>query len=107
MAHESIFSYLLPGRVSVWFDAANIKGEIVTGVTFKIGSPGCKLEQIPGDLLERCRDIFLDDPDEFILKEDREWKEARVYEWKQKEVVIGIVENLDFIESDIVSPDLY
>ncbi|KAG9089017.1 hypothetical protein FRC06_001739, partial [Ceratobasidium sp. 370] len=101
LARRCIFRYLYPGRIRVYFDVGIIEDQPMVGITFKIGPDNAKMEDIPKDLLERCRDMFLDDPDLFVRQSDPErWPQGRMYQWRRGDKVMGLVENLDLMESD-------
>ncbi|KAG9076613.1 hypothetical protein FRC06_009410 [Ceratobasidium sp. 370] len=99
LARQSIFDYLRPGHIRVYFDAAKINDDVVTGVSFLIGPDNAEFEDIPKDLLQRCRDMFADDPDKFVRHTaNPEWANARVFEWWQDGEMKGLVQNLHFME---------
>ncbi|KAG9082926.1 hypothetical protein FRC06_004774, partial [Ceratobasidium sp. 370] len=98
LARRCIFKYLLPGRIRVYLDVGVIDGKESVGITFKIGPNNANLEDIPKDLLTRCNDMFLRDPDLFVHQHNPEkWPDDRVHEWRQGDKVIGLVENLDLL----------
>ncbi|QRV77217.1 hypothetical protein RhiJN_05232 [Ceratobasidium sp. AG-Ba] len=103
LAHRSIFRYLLPGRIRVYFDVAIIDGDEITGITFKIGKNNAKLSDVPVGLLERCHDMFDRDPDEFVQVGVPKY----LYEWRRGDKILGQVQNLDFMESDTRMEELY
>ncbi|KAG9102384.1 hypothetical protein FS749_004170 [Ceratobasidium sp. UAMH 11750] len=104
LARQSIFDYLMPGRVRVYFDAAQIDDQVITGVSFLIGPDNAEFEDIPKDLLKRCREMFADDPDKFVrYTANPEWRHARVFEWWQDGELKGLVQNLHFMESNLKS----
>ncbi|KAG8697792.1 hypothetical protein FRC08_006321 [Ceratobasidium sp. 394] len=102
LARRCIFKYLLPGRIRVYFDLLILNDDDTMGITYKIGPTNAKLKDIPKDLLKRCNDMFLHEPDLFVRSSGpSRYEDSRVYEWRRGDQVMGIVENVDIcIESD-------
>ncbi|KAG8738143.1 hypothetical protein FRC10_007236 [Ceratobasidium sp. 414] len=104
LARRCIFKYLLPGRIRVYIDMSIIDGEDAVGITYKIGSNNTKLENIPKDLLARCNDMFLREPDLFLrVSGPPRYEDGRLYEWRRGDQVMGLIENLDLMEYKLFS----
>jgi hypothetical protein len=73
-------------------------GAAECGLTFMISPNDIELDDITKDLLERCWDMFLRDPDHFIREERREWKGYRMYRCEREGKNIGLLENPDLLE---------
>lgn len=58
-ARRAVFQYLMPGDVESWY--ASI--DDVDGFLYIIGTHNAKLESIPKELLGRCHDMFLREPE--------------------------------------------
>jgi hypothetical protein len=98
IARRSVVEYLMPGRVRVYLDIMEANGTQACGITFMIGPDNVALDDIPKDLLRRCDDMFLREPDHFIRQFMPEWKEFRIYACEREGKSIGTLESLDFLE---------
>jgi hypothetical protein len=98
IARRSVVDYLMPGRVRVYLDTMEANGAQTCGITFMIGPDDIRLDDIPKDMLKRCDDMFLREPDHFIRQTKPEWKGYRIYRCEREGKFIGTLENLDFLE---------
>lgn len=87
-ARRAIFNYIMPGTIRV---NVNLLDE-VGGFTFIIGPDDVEYEDIDKELLDRCEDMFLGEPDRFMSTDDP-------YEFTlERDGKTHVLEYVDYVE---------